>query len=91
MAEEPKKLGPDALLRQKVKQKRFREGYEDGLSSTHKAMSAAAFVASEEPVEMLGRYSRCGTYHAVYLWELYFEWLEQTKCRVFGIVPCRHW
>ncbi|CAL8471869.1 g11411 [Coccomyxa elongata] len=58
VAEEPKKLGPDALLRQKVKQKRFREGYEDGLSTMHKATTAAAFIASEEPVEMLGNYSR---------------------------------
>lgn len=58
MAEEPKKLGPDALLRAKVKQKRFREGYEEGLSSTHKAASMAAFIASETPVEMLGQYSR---------------------------------
>lgn len=59
VAEEPKKMGPDSLLRQKVKQKRFREGYEDGLSSTHKATSALAFVVSETPVEMLGQYSRC--------------------------------
>ena len=51
-------MGPDSLLRQKVKQKRFREGYEDGLSSTHKATSAVAFVMSEMPVEMLGQYSR---------------------------------
>lgn len=59
VAEEPKKMGPDSLLRQKVKQKRFREGYEDGLSSTHKATSALAFVLSETPVEMLGQFSRC--------------------------------
>ena len=58
VAEEPKKMGPDSLLRQKVKQKRFREGYEDGLSSTHKATSALAFVMSDTPVEMLGQYSR---------------------------------
>jgi len=62
VAEEPKKMGPDALLKQKVKQKRFREGYEDGLSSTHKATSALAFVMSETPVEMLGKFSRCATY-----------------------------
>ena len=58
VAEEPKKMGPDSLLRQKVKQKRFREGYEEGLSSTHKATSALAFVMSDTPVEMLGQYSR---------------------------------
>ncbi len=62
VAEEPKKMGPDALLKQKVKQKRFREGYEDGLSSTHKATSALAFVMSEMPVEMLGKFSRCAAY-----------------------------
>ncbi len=59
MSEAPKSLGPDALLRQKVKQKRFRDGYEEGLSSTHRATSAAAFILSEQPVEMLGQYSRC--------------------------------
>ena len=55
-------MGPDSLLRQKVKQKRFREGYEDGLSSTHKATSALAFVMSATPVEMLGQYSRCAVF-----------------------------
>lgn len=63
VAEEPKKLGPDALLRQKVKQKRFRDGYEEGLSTTHKAASAAAFIASEQPVEMLGQHSRSVSAH----------------------------
>jgi hypothetical protein len=29
-------MGPEALLKQKIKQKRHREGYEDGLSSSHK-------------------------------------------------------
>ena len=52
-------MGPDSLLRQKVKQKRFREGYEAGLSSTHRAASALAFIMSDAPVEMLGQYSRC--------------------------------
>ena len=52
-------MGPDSLLRQKVKQKRFREGYEAGLSTTHRATSALAFVMSDAPVEMLGQYSRC--------------------------------
>lgn len=51
-------MGPDSLLRQKVKQKRFREGYEAGLSTTHRAASALAFVMSDAPVEMLGQYSR---------------------------------
>ena len=60
VAEEPKKMGPDSLLRQKVKQKRFREGYEAGLSTTHRAASALAFIMSDAPVEMLGQYSRCG-------------------------------
>ena len=61
----PKSLGPDALLRAKVKQKRFRDGYEEGLSTTHRATSAAAFVLSEAPVEMLGQYSRRAS-HAVH-------------------------
>ena len=52
-------MGPDSLLRQKVKQKRFREGYEAGLSTTHRAASALAFIMSDTPVEMLGQYSRC--------------------------------
>jgi AdoMet-dependent rRNA methyltransferase SPB1 len=29
-------MGPEALLKQKIKQKRHREGYEEGLSSSHK-------------------------------------------------------
>ena len=57
----PKSLGPDALLRAKVKQKRFRDGYEEGLSTTHRATSAVAFILSEAPVEMLGQYSRRGS------------------------------
>jgi hypothetical protein len=61
VAEEPKRLGPDALLRQKVKQKRFRDGYEEGLSTLHRATPAAAFLASEQPVEMLGQFSRSVT------------------------------
>lgn len=60
-------MGPDSLLRQKVKQKRFREGYEAGLSTTHKATSALAFVMSETPVEMLGQYSRCAAAHCLSL------------------------
>lgn len=51
-------MGPDALLKQKVKQKRFREGYAEGLSSTHREAPAAAFIQSENPVEMLGQYTR---------------------------------
>ena len=56
--EEAKSMGPDALLKQKVKQKRFRDGYGEGLSSLHKQTAAAAFIASEQPVEMLGQYTR---------------------------------
>jgi hypothetical protein len=29
-------MGPEALMKAKIKQKRHREGYEDGLSSSHK-------------------------------------------------------
>lgn len=32
-----------------------REGYEEGLSTTHKAAPAAEFLTSPNPVEMLGR------------------------------------
>lgn len=58
VAQAPRPMGPDALLKQKIKQKRFREGYEDGMSSLHKEASAAAFIASDNPVEMLGQYTR---------------------------------
>lgn len=32
-------MGPEALLKQKIKQKRHREGYEDGLSSSHRQVA----------------------------------------------------
>ncbi|GIM12377.1 hypothetical protein Vretimale_15764 [Volvox reticuliferus] len=55
---EPKKaMGPEALLRQKIKQRRFREGYEDGMSTSHRATSALAFLVSDAPVEMLGNFT----------------------------------
>lgn len=31
-----KVMGPEALMRQKIKQRRHREGYEEGLSVVHK-------------------------------------------------------
>lgn len=34
-----------------------REGYEEGISTTHKVLSAAAFVSGDNPVEMLGQYT----------------------------------
>ncbi len=34
-----------------------REGYEDGISTTHKVLSAAAFIAGDSPIEMLGQYT----------------------------------
>ena len=52
--------GPDALLKDKIKQKRHREGYEEGVSVMHRPTSAASFVAAERPVEALGRFTRCG-------------------------------
>ncbi|GAB4820618.1 hypothetical protein N2152v2_007664 [Parachlorella kessleri] len=58
VAEAPKLMGPDALLKQKVAQKRFREGYDEGASSTHRALAAAAFVAGDAPVELLGRFTQ---------------------------------
>ncbi|GLC72047.1 hypothetical protein PLESTF_001198400 [Pleodorina starrii] len=55
---EPKKvMGPEALLRQKIKQRRFREGYEEGFSTSHRATSALSFVVSDAPVEMLGNFT----------------------------------
>ncbi|KAI8471074.1 MAG: adoMet-dependent rRNA methyltransferase spb1 [Monoraphidium minutum] len=51
----PKVMGPEALLKMKIKQKRHREGYDDGLSTSHKAAAAATFLLSEQPVELLGR------------------------------------
>ena len=51
-------MGPDALLKQKLKQKRFRDGYEEGLSSMHKQTSALSFIKSDSPVEMLGQFTK---------------------------------
>lgn len=58
VTEEAKSMGPDALLKQKIKQKRFREGYAEGLSSMHKEASAITFLISDSPVEMLGQYTK---------------------------------
>ena len=55
-----RRQGPDALLKDKIKQKRHREGYEEGVSVMHRPASAASFVAAERPVEALGRFTRCG-------------------------------
>ena len=56
--EEKKIEGPDALLRAKDKQRRFREGYEEGISTTFKEVAAETFVKEDSPVEMLGRYTK---------------------------------
>ena len=55
--------GPDALLKEKTKQKRQREGYEEGISTTARPASAASFLASEKPVEALGRFTRYADLH----------------------------
>lgn len=55
VAEAPKNMGPDALIKQKIKQKRHREGYEEGTSLARKVLSAAAFIAADNPVELLGQ------------------------------------
>jgi len=52
--------GPDALLKDKIKQKRHREGYEEGVSVIHRPTSAASFISAERPVEALGRFTTCG-------------------------------
>ncbi|KAL6781160.1 RRM11 [Auxenochlorella protothecoides x Auxenochlorella symbiontica] len=57
VAEAPRNAGPDALVKQKVTQRRFREGYEDGLSSLHRALPAADFVLLDAPIELLGKYT----------------------------------
>ncbi len=57
VAEPPKPAGPDALLKAKVKQKRWREGYADGATILRTVEPAAGFVVSDAPVEALGRAS----------------------------------
>lgn len=52
--------GPDALIKHKIKKQRHREGYAEGISTTHRAISAAAFVMSDHPVEVLGNNTRWG-------------------------------
>jgi AdoMet-dependent rRNA methyltransferase SPB1 len=53
-------MGPEALLKQKIKQTRHREGYAEGISSSHAPLGAAAFILSPEPVEALGRWGAAG-------------------------------
>lgn len=55
VADAPKVGGPDALLKAKVKQKRFREGYEDGMTIARKVIAALAFVMAPNPIELLGQ------------------------------------
>jgi AdoMet-dependent rRNA methyltransferase SPB1 len=40
-------MGPEALLKQKIKQKRHREGYEEGLSSSHRCGSTTQMPAEQ--------------------------------------------
>lgn len=54
VVEAPKKMGPDALLKDKFETQRHRTGYEDGISSSHKALPATAFILSDNPVPLLG-------------------------------------
>lgn len=51
-------MGPQALLKLKIKQKRHRDGYADGVSTSHAVTSAAAFILSESPIEMLGQFTK---------------------------------
>ncbi len=87
MAETPKVMGPDALLRQKVKQKRWREGYEEGVATTHRAAPAAAFVASATPVEMLGQFSQCAARQGS--GKTLFRWFPTLLCAVPVKVLCQ--
>lgn len=57
LEDKPRIEGPDALLRAKDKQRRFREGYEDGISTTHKELLAHDFIISDNPVELLGNFT----------------------------------
>jgi len=57
-SEAPKIEGPDALLRAKDKQRRFREGYEEGISTTHKELGADEFIRGDGAVEMLGKFTK---------------------------------
>jgi AdoMet-dependent rRNA methyltransferase SPB1 len=57
VVEPPKAAGPDALVKTKIKQRRFREGYEDGLSIARKVVTATEFVVGDSPVEMLGEFT----------------------------------
>lgn len=56
--EAPRIEGPDALLRAKDKQRRFREGYEDGISTTHKEINSVDFIQQDNPVELLGKFTK---------------------------------
>ena len=49
---------PRAFTHTNTRQVRHREGYEEGLSTSHKTNSALAFIASDAPVEMLGQVRR---------------------------------
>ena len=81
-------MGPEALLREKIKQRRHREGYDEGISSSHKVASALAFVASEAPVEMLGQFTRleldgAGSWQVWTVWG--GEWAGQSHGGLVGV------
>ena len=44
-------------MKHKIAAKRNRSGYEEGVSSTHRPLPAAAFVAGDSPIEALGRHT----------------------------------
>lgn len=58
VADAPRVMGPDALIKMKIKQKRHREGYEEGLSTSHKVLPLVKFVMASNPVELLGQFTR---------------------------------
>eukprot|EP00955_Chlamydomonas_euryale_P107702 365795-Chlamydomonas_euryale.AAC.11 len=58
VSDAPRVMGPEALIRDKIKQTRHREGYQEGISTTFKSTSAVAFVISDTPVEMLGQMTK---------------------------------
>jgi AdoMet-dependent rRNA methyltransferase SPB1 len=79
--EMPKAAGPDALLKTKVTQRRFREGYEEGISTTHKPISAAAFVVGDSPIEALGQHTGIDLAGAASEGEFFCLGFRPTCCR----------
>ena len=79
--------GPDALLKEKTKQKRHRDGYEEGISTTARSASAASFLASEKPVEALGRFTRCTPTATAHSYDVQLSTAVKSPA---GVAPARN-